>query len=271
MRMTTSTQQLRRVARSAPMLDEETERSLLRAVRESDDSRAMSRLIESHLRLVLATAKRFHRDGVSMDDLVSEGTLGLVEAARRFDPDKGARFATYATWWVRALIRRYALANRRIVSAPSTRNGRKVMGKLRETERRLTALEGRRPTRARLAQELGVSPEEIAQVDTALSGRDVRLSSDREGCPVDLASGAASPEDEAATRELAAHTRASVAKSLERLDARERIIVERRLLSEEAETLACLGDSLGISRERVRQIEMAAKAKMRESMLDLVA
>jgi RNA polymerase sigma-32 factor len=250
------------------MLDEDTERDLLERVREHSDPSALARLVESHLRLVLAVARRFHREGVPMEDLVGEGMLGLVEAARRFDPDKRARFGTYATWWVRALVRRFALSNRRIVGSPSTRNGRKIVSKLRETERHLTATEGAPPGLERIAEALGVSLEEIQEVEAALTGRDVVLGADREdGSPLELACSAPSPEEQAAARQRARHTRASVDRGLAALDPREREIVERRLLTEDGQTLARLGESLGISRERVRQIELIAKDKMRAAMV----
>ena len=178
---------------SAPMLDAETERDLLSRFRASEDPRALEALVASHLRLVVATAMRYARDGLPMEDLVSEGSLGLVEAARRFDPDKGGRYATYARWWVRALIRRYALANRRIVGAPSTRNGRRVMSRLRRTQKALTAQYGAPPSTEQVAEHLGVSPEEVEQVDAALRTNDLSIRPEGGWEPH---ADAASPEDE---------------------------------------------------------------------------
>lgn len=268
--MATTPTELRAIAQSAPMLSADEEAELLRRVAESDDSRAMSRLVESHLRLVLSAARKFHRAGLSMDDLIAEGMLGLVEAARRFDPAKGARFATYAAWWVRALVRRFALANRRVVGAPSTRGGRRAMSRLRDAERKLTSELGTEPTRKQLADHLELPIEEVASAQSALSGRDVRLDG-VDGTTIELPSDWQSPEEVAARRELAREVRRSVSRGLEVLDAREREIIQRRLLADDAETLCMLGTRLGISRERVRQIEALAKRKMREQMLELSA
>ena len=142
-----SLQQLRQAASAAPMLDLDTERELLRRIQEDDDPRALDALLVSHVRLVLSIAQKYRRHGLPVDDLVAEGNLGLVEAARRFDRARGTRFSTYAAWWVRALIRRYTIANRRIVGAPSTRAARRLLSNLRETQRRLAAELGRVATR----------------------------------------------------------------------------------------------------------------------------
>jgi RNA polymerase sigma-32 factor len=261
---------LRRVASDAPMLDYRTERDYARRVR-AGDPEALAALLASHLRLVMSIAQRYTRHGVPLEDLIAEGNLGLVEAARRFDAEKGIRFSTYATWWIRAVIRRYTLANRRIVPAPSTRNGRRLISVLRETQRRLTAELGCVPSRERVASELGVSPDEVAMVEGALGGRDVPLTPSEGGPSFELVAEVASPEEQAAERELYARKVASVGAALERLDRRERTIVEKRLLEDEADTLADIGDSLGLSRERVRQLELRAKQKLRDALLEAVA
>jgi RNA polymerase sigma-32 factor len=206
-----------------------------------------------------------------MEDLIAEGNLGLVEAARRFDRDKGTRFSTYAAWWVRALIRRYTLANRRIVGAPSTRNGRKLWSTLRETQRRLAAELGEAPSRERVAAELGVTVDDVAMVESALTGNDVSLGPSDDGRVFELPSELDSPEELAAERETRERTRSSVANALAQLDARARTIVERRLLADDQDTLSDIGTALGLSRERVRQIELAARATLREALLPHVA
>lgn len=253
------------------MLDAETEQDYLRRIQESDDQVAMSALLVSHLRLVLSVAQKYTGHGIGLEDLIAEGNLGLVEAARRFDREKGTRFSTYAAWWVRALIRRFTIANRRIVGAPSTRNGRRLMSTLRQTQRRLSAELGEPPTRERLAAELSVTVEEIAMVESALSGRDVSLGPTDDGQVIDLPSGGESPEDEAADREVRAMNAQSIAAAFERLDARERAIIEKRLIEEDKDTLADIGSSMGLSRERVRQIELRARQKLREALVASVA
>ncbi|HEY8429655.1 MAG TPA: sigma-70 family RNA polymerase sigma factor [Sandaracinaceae bacterium] len=262
---------IRRAALEAPMLDAETEQEYLRRIQESDDPAAMQALLLSHLRLVLSIAQRYTSNGVTLEDLIAEGNLGLVEAARRFDRSKGTRFSTYAAWWVRALIRRFAIANRRIVGAPSTRNARRVLGRLRQAQRRLAAELGEAPTREQLAQALSVTPEEIAMVEGALSGRDVSLGPTEDGQVVELTSELESPEEAVAERELRAIHRRSIRAAFEALDERERAIVEKRLLDDDKDTLAHIGGSMGLSRERVRQIELRARQKLRDALLDYVA
>ncbi|MBX3269400.1 MAG: sigma-70 family RNA polymerase sigma factor [Sandaracinaceae bacterium] len=266
-----SLQQLRQAASAAPMLDLDTERELLRRIQENGDPRALDALLVSHVRLVLSIAQKYRRHGLPVDDLVAEGNLGLVEAARRFDRARGTRFSTYAAWWVRALIRRYTIANRRIVGAPSTRAARRLLSNLRETQRRLAAELGRAATREEIARALDVSVEDVATVDAALSGRDVSLAPTPEGLVIELACDRASPEETAAAAELRAHNERSVHDALERLERRERLIIERRLLDDDRETLADIGAELGLSRERVRQLELRARQKLRAALLDRVA
>lgn len=268
--MTVAVATLSELAVRAPLLDEETERDLLRRIREDGDRRALQQLTSAHLRLVLSIAKRFARNGVAMEDLVSEGALGLLEAARRFDPDKGARYSTYASWWIRAKVRRFALENRRIVGAPSTRNGRRAMARLRQTEQRLRRAEGTSPTRERLAQELAVSAEDIIHAEMALSGRDTTLSPGPDEPVMQLTADGETPEETVARHEREANTRRLFEQGLALLDERERRVLERRL-AVEPETLSELGADLGLSRERVRQIELGAKAKVRSAMVELVA
>src|SRR5690606_24658987 len=136
----------------------------------------------------ISIAQKYVRPGVALDDLVAEGNLGLVEAVRRFDPAKQARFATYAAGWVRALVRRAALANRRIVGAPSTRNARRLLGTLRATQRRLAAHLGVPPTAEQVAAELGVTVEDVAMVEQALGGWDVSLAPREDGSTFELTS-----------------------------------------------------------------------------------
>jgi len=257
---------IRRAAIEAPMLDAETERDYLRRIQESDDPVALNALLVSHLRLVLSVAQKYTGHGIGLEDLVAEGNLGLVEAARRFDRSKGTRFSTYAAWWVRALIRRFTIANRRIVGAPSTRNGRRLLSSLRQTQRKLSAQLGAPPTREQVARALDVTAEEVAMVEAALSGRDVSIGPTEDGHVVDLPSFGASPEEQASANEIHRMNEASVAAALEHLDERERLIVEKRLLHDDKETLANIGTKMGLSRERVRQIELRARQKLRQAL-----
>ncbi len=261
---------LRRAANEAPMLDAPTEERLVRELREGSE-RALSQLLASHLRLVLATARRYAGNGVSLEDLVAEGNLGLVEAAQRFDPARGTRFGTYAAWWVRAFIRRYALSNRRIVPAPSTRNARKLLSSLRKTQRRLTHERGRPPELEEVASALGVPAADVAMIESVLTSRDVALGAGDDGLSWEVMDARPSPEQEASDTETREQREETVAWALSTLNEREREIVRRRFLDDDTDTLAVLGATLGLSRERVRQIEKKAQLKLRTALLEHVA
>ena len=264
------TASLRDAAREAPMLDLQTEQRLALASKAGDRD-ATQQLVVAHLRLVIAAAQPYVGGSVSLDDLVSEGCVGLMEAARRFDPERGNRFSTYAVWWVRAHLRRFALANRRIVSSPSTRNARRILGGMGRAQRQLTQELGRAPHRDEIAEVLGVPAGDVAMVEAAVSGRDVTLSPADEGPSREIASEWGSPEDEAAATELRAKNAEAVAGAMDRLSDREQEIVRRRLLDEERMSLAALGQRFGVSRERVRQIQQRAQAKLRVALVEQVA
>ncbi|MFW6198150.1 MAG: sigma-70 family RNA polymerase sigma factor [Myxococcota bacterium] len=261
---------LRRQAFKAPILDPETERELLTELAGGSRS-ALQRLVASHMRLVLSIADRYHQRGIGYEDLVSEGAVGLMEAARRFDPAKGTRFGTYAAWWVRAYVRRHTLQNRRIVGAPSTRNARRILWGLRRTEQMLSQRLGRPATRDEVATALEVSPDEVAMVESVLGGRDLPIGPLQEQVgyePVDVGP---SPEEHAARDEMESDNARRLSSALERLNEREREIVRRRLLDEDPSSLAMLGESFGVSRERVRQIQERAQKKLRSALMEQVA
>ena len=261
--------QLRRAAMSAPMLDAEAEAELLRAIQERDDRQALARLLAAHLRLVVSVAGRFSRAGLSLAELVAEGNVGLVEAARRFESEKGSRFATYAAWWVRARISRFAMGNRRIVPLPSTRNARKLLAGMRAVERALQQASGEAPTRAQIALAMGTTEDDVAQVEVALGARDVAVGPCDDGTSVELDAQGPSPEQQIADSEEARVRDDRIRRALALLDGREREIVQRRILDDEEETLASIGEVLGLSRERVRQIEVRAKSKLRAALLEV--
>lgn len=266
----TATARLRRAANQAPMLDAQTEHRLIEEFR-AGSQRALDRLLASHLRLVLAISRRYAGHGIALEDLISEGTLGLVEAARRFELDRQNRFATYAAWWVRAHVRRYALANRRIVSAPSTRAARKVIASLRKTEREIQQQTGEAADRSAVAQALGVEESDVAMVEAAMGGRDVIIGPHDDGTVFDVPADTCSPEQLTAEEEAREFNRRAVQQALHGLTDREQEIVRRRFLEEESATLAVLGESLGLSRERVRQLEKRAQRKLKSALLECVA
>ena len=252
------------------MLDVETEHRLALASRDGDAA-ATRQLVLAHLRLVIAAAQPYSGGSVSLDDLISEGCLGLMEAARRFDPERGNRFSTYAVWWVRAHLRRFALSNRRIVSSPSTRNARRVLGGMGRIQRELTQQLGRTPRREEIAKALGVEAEDVAMVEASLRGRDVTLSPADVGPTRELPAEAETPEEATADAEVRMMHADAVSDALEKLSGREREIVRRRLLDDDRASLATLGEAFGVSRERVRQIQQRAQAKLRSALIDQVA
>ena len=261
---------IRRATNDAPMLDAATERVLVASFRAGSDE-ALRRLLLSHLRLVRSIAKKYCGHGVSLEDLIGEGHLGLIEAARRFDPERGTRFSTYAAWWVRAYVRRFSLTNRRIVVPPSTRNARRIVSKLPPLHRELCQRRGRAVERSELAEALGVTTDEIAFVQGHLSGHDLTLSPSDDGTVMEVAGRGPDPEQTASAIEERRLNALRVQQALDCLSKREREIVQRRFLDEETATLAVLGESFGLSRERVRQIEKRARQKLRSVLQHKVA
>jgi len=254
----------RHKAREKPLLSAELERSLLKRA-QVGDQRAVHELVESHMRLVVQVASRYAREGLSAHDLVSEGVLGLMEAVRRFDLAHDARFASYSAWWVRACVRRYALANRRIVGGPSTRGARIARARLRQTERLLAQRFSRRPTRAELAEQLGVAEHDVELVEVALSSRDVSLTTEEQtgAGTLDLADETASPEQAVAEAEHQAACERSIHRALTGLSDRERAVVREQFFEEDGKSLADVGRALGVSRQRAGQILAGARDKLR--------
>lgn len=227
---------------------------------------ALHELVLAHRDLVVAMAERYARFGGSRDDLVNEGYLGLLDAARRFDPERGTRFATYARWWVRAHMLEYLLSNRRIVGLPKTRTMRRLRLQLRPVERDLEQKRGGRVDGEELANALGVTPEAIAAARGDMIRGDVPIAYDEPGSgysPVDLD---ASPEERTADAEREARMRTLAQAALDALDERERTIVHERLLCDETLSLRELSEQFNVSRERVRQLEARALRKMRAAL-----
>ena len=208
-----------------------------------------------------------------MADLVSEALLAVVTAARRFDPDRGARLAPYAAYWIKSRLRRFTLATRRLVAPPSTRKTRLVVANLARAKRELTQALGAVPDREALAEYLGVSAQEVAEVEAALYTRDAAVSGGRrfEHGSVELSSPEPSPESIVAQAERQRELHALLERGLRMLGSRERAIVEARHLQTEPPTLDHIGHRLHVSRERVRQLEARGYRKLRAAVLDSVA
>ncbi len=252
----------RRAAQQAPLLTAEHERRLLRAAQEGAHG-AADEIIASHMRLVIDVASRHARPGLDAHDLIGEGVVGLLEAVRRFDLSHQTRFSSYAIWWIRACVRQYALANRRIVGMPTSRGARIVRAGLREIERSLTQQLGRAPLRAEIAQALHVREEDVDAVDRALSSWDVSLSQSEPVEPWDERPG---PEALVAEAELHKLRQRSTERALATLSEREREVVCERLCEDDGKSLTDLGHELGVSRQRAGQILAGARAKLRGSL-----
>ena len=251
-----------------PILTHERERDLARRFRQDDDLEAARELVVSHLRVVVAISRGYLGYGLPQADLIQEGNIGLMKAVKRFDPTRGVRLVSFAVHWIRAEIHEYVLRNWRIVKIATTKAQRKLFFNLRSLKTSLAGL-GTEEAKA-VARQLGVKPEEVVEMETRLSGQDVALEpagdDDEDGfAPIAyLAAEDAEPGRILEHEETARLRSAGLARALESLDARSRRIIEARWLGEkESATLHQLAAELGVSAERVRQIEAKALGKMK--------
>lgn len=273
-----SDRDLRRRAMAAEMLDAETERALARAWRERGDDRALTRLITAYLRLAAASAARYRRYGAPAGDLLQEAVVGLASAARRFDPDRGVRFSTYAKWWIRASIQEFLMRDWSMVRVGSTSPQKALFFNLRRVKARLEREAGRDfgdgappDAQAAIARELRAPLRDVEAMTGRLTGRDYSLNMPlREDGDAELGDTLAddSPTPEDAVRRRADGQRLGewIAEAMDELSEREKLIISERRLSDAPPTLAAIGERLGVSKERVRQLEAEAMSKMREKL-----
>ncbi len=261
---------LKQVA-SFPMLSHEEEQELARRLRDEDDSEAALRLVTSHLRLAVKIAMEFQRIWMrSVLDLIQEGNVGLLQAVKKFDPDKGVRFSYYAAFWIRAYIMKFIRDNWRMVKLGTTQPQRRLFYNLGKERRRLQQ-QGYEIDNATLAANLGVSEGEVSEMLQRMDAPDMSLDApikDEQGASHMELLPALGPgvEEEVAAGERSSLARRQIDAVLPELNEKEVDILRTRLLSDSPETLREIGERHGVSRERIRQLEERLIARLRERM-----
>jgi len=260
--------------RKFPMLEPQEEYMLARRWREHDDRTAAHRLVTSHLRLVAKIAMGYRGYGLPISEVVSEGNVGLMQAVKRFEPEKGFRLATYAMWWIKASIQEYILRSWSLVKMGTTANQKKLFFNLRKAKSKISALEegDMRPDQVKLiAKRLGVTEQDVVDMNRRLGG-DASLNAPirDDGEPGEwqdwLVDTSPSQESIMAESEEYDHRREALSGAMSVLNPRERRIFEARRLADDPITLENLSDEFNISRERVRQIEVRAFEKVQAAV-----
>jgi len=260
--------------RRFPMLEAEEESVLAKRWREHGDADAAHKLVTSHLRLVVKIAVGYRGYGLPLSEVISEGNVGLMQAAKRFDPQKGFRFATYGMWWIKAAIQEYILRSWSLVKMGTTANQKKLFFNLRKAKSKISALEqgDLRPDQVKLiARRLGVTEQDVIEMNRRLGGdvslnapiRDDGDSGEWQDWLVDEAS---DQESRLAESEQLENRKKALGEALSVLNKRERRIFEARQLADDPVTLEDLAVEFGISRERVRQIEVRAFQKVQRAV-----
>jgi RNA polymerase sigma-32 factor len=265
----------RSTVRAAPTLSREAEAELIDRYQRTGDPEARHALLTAQLGAVVAIALRYRHYGLPVDELASEGNLGLVHALSKFDRTHGTRFMTYARFWVRARIVNYVISSSSVVGAGPLRS--KLFFKLRRERAKILALvgEGDRAEHM-LGEALGTSAEKAKGLLRRLEARDLSLDTpsyeDSGTTHGDMLASSEPPQDEVLSHaQISGRLREGMAKAMQMLDARERFIVEERLMAyqEDERSLAEIGRELGVSRERARQLESRAKRKLRKRLSEL--
>ena len=261
--------------RKFPLLSPEDEYMYAKRWQEHEDPEAARKLVTSHLRLVAKIAMGYRGYGLPVSEIVSEGNVGLMQAVKRFDPDKGFRLATYAMWWIRASIQEYVLRSWSMVKMGTTAAQKKLFFNLRKAKNHIGAIEEGDLTpqhTTALADRLGVTEREVTEMNRRLSGPDASLNaplrSESESEWQDwLADDTADQETRLAEREEMGDRHTLLENAMIELTEREQEIIRARRLREEPATLEDLSQKFGISRERVRQIEVRAFEKLQKAMM----
>ena len=261
--------------RKFPMLTKDEEFMLASKWREHEDTEAAHRLVTSHLRLVAKIAMGYRGYGLPIGEVISEGNVGLMQAVKKFEPERGFRLATYAMWWIRASIQEYILRSWSLVKMGTTAAQKKLFFNLRKAKSQISALEEGDLTHehvAQIATKLGVTEDEVVSMNRRLSGPDSSLNSplrsDSESEWQDWLVDDQAPNQENVLAESEEHTvRMSLLdEAMKGLSERERHILTQRRLVDSPTTLEELASEYGVSRERVRQIEVRAFEKLQKSM-----
>ena len=241
---------------------------------EGGDVDAAAKLVTANLRLVVKIAYDYRRAHKNINDLIQEGSIGLMQAVKKYDPYKGVKLSTYAAWWIRAYILRFILNNARLVKVGTTQAQRKLFFNLRKEKARLNAM-GIDPTPETIAKALDVPTEDVVQMDRRLAAGDMSLDA-----PVNAAEGSAQSRVDflpariegadtvLADAELGAMLREQLVAFGDTLKGKEAQIFHQRMLTEEPRTLQELGDEFGVSRERVRQLEKRLQLKLKQFLSD---
>ncbi|MEQ8344078.1 MAG: RNA polymerase factor sigma-32 [Sneathiellaceae bacterium] len=262
-------------AMEQPLLSPELEHDLARRWREQGDERAMHHLVSAYMRLVVATASRFRGYGLPMSDLVQEGNVGLMQAAARFEHDRNVRFSTYASWWIRSAMQEFILRNWSIVRSGTSAGQKALFFNLRWLRARIEKSGGRGLTeeaRDQIAQQLNVSIADVERMAQRLAGRDHSLNDPvgedgSEEWQDFLQDNSPTPEDLTIESRDSATRGAWLREAIKDLTEREQMIITERMLQDDRATLEQLGERLGITKERVRQIESKAFQKLKSGVL----
>ena len=266
--------------RKFPMLEPGEEYVLGKAWVERDDTEAAHKLVTSHLRLAAKIAMGYRGYGLPINEVISEANVGLMQAVKRFEPEKGFRLATYAMWWIRASIQEYILRSWSLVKMGTTSSQKKLFFNLRKAKNRIGAMEEgdlRPENLKRIASDLNVTEEDVTSMNRRMSGGDASLNARVGGDDtIDSAEWQDWLEDESADQatqyeendELKAR-RALMIDAMDVLNAREKDILTKRRLQDKSVTLEALSSQYNVSRERIRQIEVRAFEKLQKKMRDL--
>ena len=258
-------------AMSIPLLEEQDEKSLAKKWLTKRDEKALHKLTQSHIRLVIAFAMKYKNYGLNVSDLIQEGNIGLMKAAERFQLSKEVRFSTYAGWWIRAAIQDFVLKNWSLVRIASTSKQKSLFFNLRKLKQKIKSTENGTidyHTAHGLAQSLDISTSDVIKMDNRLSQNDSslnhKISDDGEEEFLSLIEDEdARPDEMIFDKDETDFKKKLIGNALEILDDRETQIIKNRHLEEDSQTLETLGIKLNISKERVRQIEKSAMMKMK--------